>query len=348
MLTPSEKLLVEELGDPGETKRSELSPGKRTLAWDLGSAELVADLRRPSRELVVVEDGLGAVRDLPPGEALHACFPPDRPFALITLRGDRDRERGRARIAWSANHLDRDGVLLVVGEKGGGIEGYRRHLEGRFGRVGAVSRYHCRLWRCAEPRGGEPPDTEPRPAYEVPDLGVVHSLPGVFAWRALDGGTEALLESLPERWEGKKVLDLGCGNGVLALHGAVKGAGRVTALDSSALALACARATLAGFRNEAKRVIPLQNAEVIAAEAGDELNGLYDAVLCNPPFHHRSGHALSQIGKFVGAAAGALREGGNLWMVLRRELPAEKLLGDRFRDRTLSLRGGYLVCRVVK
>ncbi|OGD74558.1 MAG: hypothetical protein A2Y64_00865 [Candidatus Coatesbacteria bacterium RBG_13_66_14] len=328
MLAPPEKLLLEEAGDPGG----------RILAWDLDSAELTADLGRPSRELVAVEDGLAAVRNLPPGEALHACFPPDRPFDLIALVGDRDRERGRARIAWSANHLDREGTLLVVGEKVGGIEGYRRHLEERFGRVETVSRYHCRLWRCADPKGGEPPDTDPRPAYEIPGLGAVHSLPGVFAWRALDGGTELLLKNLPEQWEGKKVLDLGCGNGVLALHGAVNGAGKVTALDSSALALASARATLAGF----------DMAEVVAAEACDGLDGLYEVVLCNPPFHQGSGHAGSLIEKFVEAAAGALREGGNLWMVLRRELPAERLLGDRFSDRTLSLRGGYLVCRAVK
>jgi len=325
VLTPPEKLLVEELG----------GSGVGTLAWDLGSAELTADLGRPSRELVVVEDALAAVRDLPPGSALHACFPPDRPFDLILLRGDRDRERGRARIAWSANHLDRAGELLVVGEKGAGIAGYGRHLEESFGRVEAVSRYHCRLWRCAEPRADEPPDTEPRPAYEVPGLGAVYSLPGVFAWRALDGGTERLLDELPERWEGRRVLDLGCGTGVLALHGAVNGAGRITAVDSSALALASAKATLTGF----------DNVEIRAAEAGDALDGLYDVILCNPPFHHGSGHAFSLIVKFVEAAANALRDGGELWMVLRRELPAEKLLGDRFRDRTLALRGGYLVCR---
>jgi 16S rRNA (guanine1207-N2)-methyltransferase len=328
VLTPSERLLLEEVGDLGEG----------ALAWDLDSAELVAGLRRQSRNLVVTEDGLGAVRNLPTGEAHHACFPPDRPYDRIVLEGDRDRERGRVRIAWSAAHLGTNGTLLVVGEKGGGIEGYRRHLESRFGRVEAVSRYHCRLWRCAEPRVGETPDTDPRPAYEVPGLGVVHSLPGVFAWRALDGGTELLLKDLPERWEGKRVLDLGCGNGVLALHGAVNGAGKVTALDSSALALASAGATLAGF----------DNVEVRAAEAGDKLDGLYDVVLCNPPLHHGSGHALSLTGKFVGAAADALREGGSLWMVLRGELPAEELLGDRFRDRTLSRRGGYLVCRAVK
>ena len=328
MLRPAEKLLVDEVGDLGGT----------TLAWDLSSAEFVANLKSSSRELAIVEDGLGAVRDLPAGEALHASFPPYGPFDLITLGCDRDRERGRARIAWSANHLDRDGALLLVGEKGAGISGFKRHLEERFGRVEAVPRYHCRLWRCAVPRGGEPPDTEPQIAYEIPGLGAVHSLPGVFARRALDGGTEKLLEKLPERWKGKRVLDLGCGTGALALHGAARGAGRVTAVDSSALALDCAKATLAGF----------PNAEVLAAEAGDTLDGLYDVVLCNPPFHHGPGHALSLTGKFVEAAVSALRDGGELWMVLRRELPAEKLLGDRFRDRTFSLSGGYHVCRAMK
>jgi 16S rRNA (guanine1207-N2)-methyltransferase len=328
VLTESDTLLLEEIPDVR---------GK-ILCWDLDSAELVATLPQTGSDLVVVEDGLGAVRALPPGAAVHAAYPPAGPYDAVFLRDARDRERGRVQIAWSAASLSENGTLLLVGEKATGIKGYRRLLEERFGEVEGTSKRHRTLWRCRAPRGGEPPDIVPKPAYDVPGLGPVYTLPGVFARHALDRGTAALLETLPEKWRGERVLDLGCGSGVLALHAATRGAGRVTAVDSSALALLCTQSTLGG----------LTNAESVAAEADDGLNGLYDAVLCNPPLHRKARHALSLVRRFVLAAAGALREGGELRVVLRGELPAEGLLREPFRDRERLRRDGYLICRAVK
>ncbi len=333
MISASEGMLLEEIA----------GAGGRTLAWDPASAEFVSLLFHRHSGVVVVEDRLGVVREaigrgLPPEQVLHAPFPPPRRHDVILLKGSRDRERGRMQLDWSAASLTSGGVLLLAGEKKGGIEGYRRFLGRRFGRVEGVSRRHCRVWRCGRPRGDGLPDTSPQPAYEVPGLGVIHSLPGVFAWRTLDRGTEALLRILPDSWDGKRVLDLGCGSGVLALHGAARGAGVVTALDSSALAFTSAEATLTGFNN----------VRVLAAEAGDELNRVYDAVLCNPPLHHGARRALSLTRRFIEAAADALRDGGELWIVLRKELPVEELLQGCFRDSEYLYRSGYHVCRAVK
>lgn len=333
MMSASERLLLEEAE----------GAGGRMLAWDPVSAEFVSLLFHRHTDLVVVEDWLGVVREaiargLPPEMILHKPFPPPRRHEVILLKGARDRERGRMQLDWSAASLTSGGVLLLAGEKKGGIEGYRRFLEERFGCVESVYRRHCRVWRCSRPRGDGLPDTGPRPAYEIPGLGAIRSLPGVFAWRTLDRGTEALLGILPDRWDGKRMLDLGCGSGVLALHGASRGARVVTALDSSALALTSARATLADFFN----------VKVIAAEAGDELNGVYDAVLCNPPQHRGSRHALSLTRRFIETAADALRDGGELWIVLRKELPVEDLLRGCFRDSEYLHRTGYHVCRAVK
>ncbi len=332
MLTASERLLLEEIPD---------IRGK-ILGWDLESTDLVSILSQKGSNLVV-EDGLGVVREaigrgLTPEQVLHAPFPPPDTYDVILLMGARDRKRGRMQLDWSAASLKDSGVLLLAGEKKGGIEGYRRFLERRFGSVESVSRRHCRVWRCGRPRGDGLPDTSPQPAYEVPGLGAIHSLPGVFAWRTLDRGTEALLGILPDRWDGRRVLDLGCGSGALALHGAFKGARVVTALDSSALALTSAGATLADF----------SNVKVLTAEAGDKLDGLYDAVLCNPPLHRGTGHALSLTRCFIEAAADALREGGELWIVLRGELPGERLLREFFKDREPLRRDGYLLFRARK
>ncbi len=333
MMSASERLLLEEIEGAGE----------RMLAWDPASAEFASLLFHRHSGVVVVENGVGVVREaigrgLPPEQVLHTPFPPPGRHDVILLKGARDRERGRMQLDWSAASLTSDGVLLLAGEKKGGIEGYRRFLGRRFARVESVSRRHCRVWRCSGPRGDGLPDTNPQPAYEVPGLGAIRSLPGVFAWRTLDRGTEALLGILPDRWDGKRILDLGCGSGVLALHGASKGARVVTALDSSALALTSARATLADF----------SKVKVLAAEAGDELNGVYDAVLCNPPLHRGARRALSLTRRFIETAADALRDEGELWIVLRKELPVEELLQGCFRDSEYLHRTGYHVCRAVK
>jgi 16S rRNA (guanine1207-N2)-methyltransferase len=57
----------------------------------------------------------------------------------------------------------------------------------------------------------------------------------------------------------------------------------------------------------------------------------YDLIIMNPPFHE--GHAAEpQLGQaMIKAAAGALRQGGELLLVANRGLPYEPILGELFK-----------------
>ncbi len=105
---------------------------------------------------------------------------------------------------------------------------------------------------------------------------LVMGKPGVWSWDTVDPGTAALLEML--RFEaGDRVLDLGCGTGVLgAVAGLLAPEGHATLVDCNLAAVACARRTL-----EANGVT---NAEVHLADGVEGLaQASFDLVLCHLP-----------------------------------------------------------------
>lgn len=314
-----------------------LIPG-RVVLWDTAEEALWRELCRGGREPLVVEDRL---EELTGGEAdtVHAAFPPPDDYGALLIAMSRDRERSRQQLAWAARHLAPGGSVLFAGANKEGIKAYKDTLKTCFAEVEAEMHSHCRVWLGRKPRDLDELDTDPQPAYELPGLGTIYSLPGVFGHRGLDEGTAALLEYLPDRWRDWLVCDLGCGAGPLALKALCGEALRVDALDSSAAALRSARATLA----------PFDNARVLPWRLGDAPPDTYDAVICNPPFHVGGRHAVSLSRSFVEAAAGMLVDDGELWLVLRRELPADRILAGPFKSTdNLDDGEGHLLIRAVK
>ncbi len=99
--------------------------------------------------------------------------------------------------------------------------------------------------------------------------------PAVFSPGVIDEGTRLLLSSIPlGELEGRSILDLCCGCGVigLCLH---PYAGLLTLADAGAQAVALTRQNLK--LNEA-------SGQVYAADFADGL-GKFDAIVLNPPFH---------------------------------------------------------------
>ncbi|WP_315985983.1 class I SAM-dependent methyltransferase, partial [Streptomyces sp. wa22] len=139
---------------------------------------------------------------------------------------------------------------------------------------------------------------------------------GIFCAERLDIGTRFFLKHLPQRTGPDRVVDLGCGNGVVGTAAALANPeASVVFTDESYQAVASAEAT---FRDN---VGPDAEAEFLV---GDGMAGLppgsVDLVLSNPPFHsHQAVTDATARNMFHGARA-ALRQGGELWVVGNRHL----------------------------
>lgn len=187
--------------------------------------------------------------------------------------------------------------------------------------------------------------------YELPDdVGAVagrtvvnHA--GIFCAERLDVGTRFFLKHLPVRSGPDRVVDLGCGNGVLGLAAALANPeASPTFVDESYQALASAEAT---FRANAG---PDAEARFVVADGltGSEPAGA-DLVLCNPPFHsHQATTDATARNMFHGART-ALRQGGELWVVGNRHLAYHTQLRRIFGNcTTVAGDPKFVVLRVVK
>ncbi len=133
------------------------------------------------------------------------------------------------------------------------------------------------------------------------------SWPGTFSYGEMDAGSRAMLEVADVR-PGDKVLDMGCGNGVVGcLVSPQCGAtGRVTFVDSSARAVKLAE------MNATANGVP--DFKLVTSSTMAELPvGEFDVVLANPPYFSNS-----EIGRhFIQTARDVLRPGGRFYFVTK-------------------------------
>lgn len=164
---------------------------------------------------------------------------------------------------------------------------------------------------------------------------------GVFAKRAVDHGTWLLLDSLPLPLVGD-ILDVGCGYGALGLTvAAVSPRANLTLVDVNHRALELSK--LNAKRNGTENVQILESDGLSAL-----LNRQYDWVLTNPPV--RAGKQV--IYRIFHEAHTQLRDGGQLWIVMRKKQGAPsavKALEPLFLEVNIATRDkGYQVIRCKK
>lgn len=275
-----------------------------------------------------------------------SCTPaPEGAFDSVLLAAPRQMEELRAALAEGLERLQAGGLFLCAAPKNAGGQ----RLAGLLKEAGlaplVVSESHAKIvfahkeraihteiiaaWRTTGARKKAPTDYV--------------SQPGLFAWDRIDAGSALLSAHLPPPLSGKGV-DFGCGYGFLTCHALrhCQNIESLIALDDDWRAVSCCGDNIAQAPNPGRG----------AARWGDAtksgLSGL-DFVIMNPPFHE-SRPAQAQLGQsFILAAAGALRPGGDLWMVSNAHLPYEQALSSAFSSvRRVVEENGYKIHHAIR
>ncbi len=150
------------------------------------------------------------------------------------------------------------------------------------------------------------------------------SKPGIFGWQQIDAGSEFLIDTLEAKnavlaLSPNSLLDLGCGYGYLAIKTALTLLNNtpkvITLTDNNAAAINAAK-----YNCMTHKVA----ADVIAADAGNNINHTFEMIICNPPFHQGFTIDNALTDKFIRAAARLLTNDGQAFFVVNSFIALEK------------------------
>ncbi|WP_027966467.1 methyltransferase [Halomonas halocynthiae] len=230
-------------------------------------------------------------------------------------------------LLWLCAHLKPGTPLQVVGENQGGIKRVLKVLAALgLGCQRLDNARRCSLFGSALERVALEPDAVWK-HFDAEGL-TLASHPGVFGHGKLDDGTRMLLAHLPNELvevtsKGCDVLDMGCGDGIIATWLAKRGH-RVCAVDVNGFAVEATRRSLAANGLDG---------EVLAGDVYSSLGERrFDVIVSNPPFHQERSIDHGPASRLIRDAPMHLRSGGSLILVANAFLPWPRLLSEAFGD----------------
>jgi 16S rRNA (guanine1207-N2)-methyltransferase len=244
--------------------------------------------------------------------------------AIVHLQKSRAATFDDLAEAWRI--LTPGGELLFAGPNTLGVVSAVKRLAEQLGQPGVVvaNRARARVVRFRKQGDGGPEREVSEPiAIELSELTFeLETLPGVFSAKRLDPGSELLIEAFARMTSAKpprRIVDLGCGTGVLGLVAAMRlPEAEVLLVDADARAVECARRNAARLGLTSRCRVLWWDAREKPPEAG------FDFALVNPPFHHRGPEVdLAPALALFESLTGWLKRHGRALLVANRTLPYE-------------------------
>jgi 16S rRNA (guanine1207-N2)-methyltransferase len=261
--------------------------------------------------------------------AAYGLLPDDcQHHSLVILHLPREKDLLAMMLQALSATMNEYAKLWLVGENRAGIKSARRFLDKNFGQVTKLdSARHCVLFECSAPSNTgfslKTYETLWSVDFAAETLPVV-SLPGVFAHGRLDQGSQRLLNALEKIDPRGKVLDFACGAGVIGCSLLARNPDiELTMTDVSSLAIESSQLTLNKNRMEA---------DLIASDGLSQLEGTWDWIISNPPFHNGVHNDLEFAASFFSNAGTFLNENGRIVIVCNRHLPYSGWLQNHFKQ----------------
>lgn len=271
-------------------------------------------------------------------------------YGRVLLPVPLDRDLARRWILEARAALVPGGELLVGGANSAGAKSVIADARAVFGEpVSSGYRQKHRIARFVHPGEAPPlpawaagegiaPGTWQRFTVETRGEHIeLETQPGVFAGNRVDAGTSLLLKHLAVP-AGGRVLDVGCGAGVIGIVAHRLGAAHVDLVDANLLAVATAA------RNLERLGVP---GRALASDTYDAVREeRYDLIVSNPPFHRGKEVDTSVADRLIDEAPAHLRPGGSLVIVANAFLAYGKRMDRVFREvETVAATRQYHVLR---
>ncbi len=158
---------------------------------------------------------------------------------------------------------------------------------------------------------------------------------GVFSKNGVDFGSRLLLDFIPLEEVGGKILDLGCGYGVIGIALNKLTGANVDMVDVNLRALHLTEMNVSANK--------CQNINVFESNVYENVNTRYTSIVTNPPI--RAGKKV--VYDMLFNAKDYLTDDGNLYFVIRKQQGAKSMISDLEKEYDLEIlekkKGYYII-----
>ena len=251
----------------------------------------------------------------------------------VFIRISKEKPLAHHTINQAAQTLKNDATLHLAGLKGEGIKTYLKKTQTLFLKSSATKKNKDAHYGAFASANSDAAPLDTQNYDQLREIGSFNnqtmlSKPGVFGFEKIDEGSELLLDVTQKYLQNHNIqphnqLDLGCGYGLLTFGSRHWGSKNFTATDNNAAALLAITASAKANNLEL---------EIVAADAGAEIKGAFDCILCNPPFHQGFSISGDLTDKFLNHASQKLSPKGHAFFVVNSFIGIEKKASRYFKQ----------------